>query len=384
MKYRLQKNKGRQTQTGTNKIMLYRYFFKRFLLIFPTLFIILLLNFFIIQLAPGGPVEKFLAEINHIKISNEITENSLNQMNLKNLSSATNNFKYNGSNGIDPDFIKELEKSFGFDLPIQERFIIMLKKFITFDFGESFYQDKKITNLIIEKLPVSISLGLWTVILIYGISVPLGIKKALNDGSKFDITTSSIIIFLNAIPAFLLAIFLIIWLCGGNFLNIFPLRGLVSENFNELNWWQKIIDYFWHLFLPLLSMVIGGFASLTFFCKNSFIEEINKNYVLLAKAKGLSQNKILYFHIFRNALMIVIAGLPNLLIGIFFTSSMLIEVIFSLDGLGLLGYESAISRDYPLIFASLYFFTLIGLFTNIISDLIYRFIDPRISFEKNK
>ena len=384
MKYRLQKNKGRQTQTGTNKIMLYRYFFKRFLLIFPTLFIILLLNFFIIQLAPGGPVEKFLAEINHIKISNEITENSLNQMNLKNLSSATNNFKYNGSNGIDTDFIKELEKSFGFDLPIQERFLIMIKKFITFDFGESFYQDKKITNLIIEKLPVSISLGLWTVILIYGISVPLGIKKALNDGSKFDITTSSIIIFLNAIPAFLLAIFLIIWLCGGNFLNIFPLRGLVSENFNELNWWQKIIDYFWHLFLPLLSMVIGGFASLTFFCKNSFIEEINKNYVLLAKAKGLSQNKILYFHIFRNALMIVIAGLPNLLIGIFFTSSMLIEVIFSLDGLGLLGYESAISRDYPLIFASLYFFTLIGLFTNIISDLIYRFIDPRISFEKNK
>jgi len=384
MKYRLQKNKGRQTQTGTNKIMLYRYFFKRFLLIFPTLFIILLLNFFIIQLAPGGPVEKFLAEINHIKISNEITENSLNQMNLKNLSSATNNFKYNGSNGIDTDFIKELEKSFGFDLPIQERFLIMIKKFITFDFGESFYQDKKITNLIIEKLPVSISLGLWTVILIYGISVPLGIKKAFNDGSKFDITTSSIIIFLNAIPAFLLAIFLIIWLCGGNFLNIFPLRGLVSENFNELNWWQKIIDYFWHLFLPLLSMVIGGFASLTFFCKNSFIEEINKNYVLLAKAKGLSQNKILYFHIFRNALMIVIAGLPNLLIGIFFTSSMLIEVIFSLDGLGLLGYESAISRDYPLIFASLYFFTLIGLFTNIISDLIYRFIDPRISFEKNK
>ncbi len=384
MKYRPLKNKGRQTQTGTNKIMLYQYFFKRFLLIFPTLFIILLLNFFIIQLAPGGPIEKFLAEINHIKITNEITENSLNQMNLKNLSNATNNFKYNGSNGIDPDFIKQLEKSFGFDLPIQERFLIMFKKFITFDFGESFYQDKKITNLIIEKLPVSISLGLWTVILIYGISVPLGIKKALNDGSKFDITTSSIIIFLNAIPAFLLAIFLIIWLCGGNFLNIFPLRGLVSENFSELNWWQKIIDYFWHLFLPLLSMTIGGFASLTFFCKNSFIEEINKNYVLLAKAKGLSQNKILYFHIFRNALMIVIAGLPSLLIGIFFTSSMLIEVIFSLDGLGLLGYESAISRDYPLIFASLYFFTLIGLFTNIISDLIYRFIDPRISFEKNK
>lgn len=364
--------------------MIYKYFLKRFLLVFPTLFIILLVNFFIIQTAPGGPVEKFLAQINHTKITNEVSENKINNLDFKNNTQDLSTLKYQGSQGVDPELIKRIEKNYGFDLPIHQRFILMLKKFLVFDFGESFYQDKKIIDLIIEKLPVSISLGLWTVIIIYSISIPLGIKKALNDGSKFDVISSTIIIFLHAIPAFLLAIFLIILLCGGNFFNIFPLRGLVSENFEELNWGRKILDYFWHLFLPLFSMVIGGFASLTFFCKNSFIEEINKNYVLCAKAKGLSQNKILYFHVFRNALMIVIAGLPALLIGIFFTSSMLIEVIFSLDGLGLLGYESAISRDYPLIFATVYIFTLLGLIANIVSDITYRLVDPRIDFEKRK
>jgi len=362
--------------------MIYKYFLKRFFLVFPTLFVILLVNFFIIQTAPGGPVEKFLAQINHTKITSEVSENKINNFDFKNNTQDLSTLKYQGSQGVDPELIKQIEKNYGFDLPIHQRFILMLKKFLVFDFGESFYQDKKIIDLIIEKLPVSISLGVWTVIIIYFISIPLGIKKALNDGSKFDVISSAIIIFLHAIPAFLLAIFLIILLCGGNFLNIFPLRGLVSENFEELDWWQKILDYFWHLFLPLFSMVIGGFASLTFFCKNSFIEEINKNYVLCAKAKGLSQNKILYFHIFRNALMIVIAGLPALLIGIFFTSSMLIEVIFSLDGLGLLGYESAISRDYPLIFATVYIFTLLGLIANIVSDITYRLVDPRIDFEK--
>jgi len=362
--------------------MIYKYFLKRFFLVFPTLFVILLVNFFIIQTAPGGPVEKFLAQINHTKITSEVSENKINNFDFKNNTQDLSTLKYQGSQGVDPELIKQIEKNYGFDLPIHQRFMLMLKKFLVFDFGESFYQDKKIIDLIVEKLPVSISLGLWTVIIIYFISIPLGIKKALNDGSKFDVISSAIIIFLHAIPAFLLAIFLIILLCGGNFLNIFPLRGLVSENFEELDWWQKILDYFWHLFLPLFSMVIGGFASLTFFCKNSFIEEINKNYVLCAKAKGLSQNKILYFHIFRNALMIVIAGLPALLIGIFFTSSMLIEVIFSLDGLGLLGYESAISRDYPLIFATVYIFTLLGLIANIVSDITYRLVDPRIDFEK--
>lgn len=362
--------------------MIYKYFLKRFLLIFPTLFVIILVNFIVIQIAPGGPVEKFLSQINHQKISNEVSDNSLNNIKFQDQNSSISTSKYLGSNGVDPDLIKIIEKNYGFDLPLHERFFVMLKKFIFLDFGESFYQDKKIIDLIFEKMPVSISLGLWSVIIIYFVSIPLGIKKALNNGSKFDLISSSIVIFLHSIPAFLLAILLIILFCGGNFLNIFPLRGIVSQNFEELNFFQKILDYFWHLFLPILSMVIGGFASLTFFCKNSFLEEINKNYVLCAKAKGLSLNKILYFHIFRNALMIVIASLPTMLVGIFFTSSLLIEVIFSLDGLGLLSYEAIISRDYPLIFSSLYFFTILGLIMNIVNDLIYRLIDPRISFEK--
>ncbi|MFM6973427.1 MAG: microcin C ABC transporter permease YejB [Alphaproteobacteria bacterium] len=361
---------------------MYKYFLKRFFLIFPTLFFIIFLNFMIIQIAPGGPVEKFLAQINHQKITNEVSDSSLNNFKFSEPSSNLSSSKYLGSKGVDPDLIKLIEKNYGFDLPIYERFFVMIKKFISFDFGESFYQDKKITNLILEKMPVSISLGFWSVLFTYLLSIPLGIKKALNNGSKFDLISSSVVIFLHSVPAFLIAIFFIVLFCGGNFLNIFPLRGIVSQNFEELNYFEKILDYIWHLFLPILSMVIGGFASLTFFCKNSFLEEINKNYVLCAKAKGLSLNKILYFHIFRNALMIVIASLPSMLVGIFFTSSLLIEVIFSLDGLGLLSYEAIISRDYPLIFASLYFFTILGLVMNIVNDLIYHLIDPRIHFEK--
>jgi microcin C transport system permease protein len=354
------------------------YLLKRLLLIFPTLFVIMLVNFAIIQTAPGGPVERFIAQLNHTtKIAGEVE-------NISNIKSFTSNssLKYKGAQGVDEEIIKKIEKLYGFNLPLPERFFLMMKKFLTFDFGESFYQDKKILDLILDKLPVSISLGLWTILLVYFISIPLGIKKAVNDGSKFDLWTSSLVIFLHAIPSFLFAILLIVLFCGGNFLNIFPLRGLVSSNFAELNFWQKILDYFWHMTLPVIAMVIGGFASLTFFVKNSFIEEINKNYVLAAYAKGLNQNQILYKHVFRNALMIVIAGLPAALIGILFTSSMLIEVIFSLDGLGLLGYEAALSRDYPLMFATLYIFTLLGLITNIISDLTYRIIDPRINFDK--
>lgn len=357
---------------------MHTYFLKRLLLIFPTLFIIMLVNFAIIQTAPGGPVERFIAQLNHTtKIAGEVE----NISNIKNFTDDSS-LKYNGSRGVDEEIIKKIEKLYGFDLPLPERFFLMMKKFLTFDFGESFYQDKKILDLILDKLPVSISLGLWTILLVYFISIPLGIKKAVNDGSKFDLWTSSLVIFLHAIPSFLFAILLIVIFCGGNFLNIFPLRGLVSSNFSELNFWQKILDYFWHMTLPVIAMVIGGFASLTFFVKNSFIEEINKNYVLAAYAKGLNQNQILYKHVFRNAMMIVIAGLPAALIGILFTSSMLIEVIFSLDGLGLLGYEAALSRDYPLMFATLYIFTLLGLVTNIISDLTYRIIDPRINFDK--
>jgi microcin C transport system permease protein len=362
---------------------MFSYFLKRVALIFPTLFVIMLINFLIIQTAPGGPVERFLAQMNHVsQVGGEVAQ--LAAIDGKNFSASSNSssqLKYQGAVGVDEELIKKIEKTYGFDLPLNQRFWLMLKKFIVFDFGESFYQDKKITDLILDKLPVSISLGLWSMFLIYVISIPLGIKKAVQDGSKFDLATSSLIIFLHAIPAFLFAVLLIVLFAGGNFLNIFPLRGLVSQNFDQLSWWQKIADYFWHLTLPLIAMIIGGFASLTFFCKNSFLEEINKQYVLAARAKGLSQNQVLYKHVFRNAMMIVIAGLPAALIGILFTSSMLIEVIFSLDGLGLLGYEAVLSRDYPLIFSTLYIFTLLGLITNIISDLTYKIIDPRLNYD---
>ncbi len=338
----------------------------------------MLVNFIIIQTAPGGPVERFLAQMNHTtKVAGEVG----NSYDIQNFHS-DGVLKYQGAQGVDEEIIKKIEKLYGFDLSLWQRFLLMMKKFITFDFGESFYQDKKVSDLILDKMPVSISLGLWTTLMVYLISIPLGIKKAVLDGSRFDIWTSSVVIFLHAIPSFLLAILLIVIFCGGNFFNIFPLRGLVSQNFHELNFWQKILDYFWHIALPVVAMVISGFASLTFFVKNSFIEEIRKNYVIAAYAKGLNQNQVLYRHVFRNAILIVIAGLPAALIAIFFTSSMLVEVIFSLDGLGLFGYEATLSRDYPVMFATLYIFTLIGLIANFVSDLTYRIIDPRINFDK--
>lgn len=362
---------------STSRINLFKmYFAKRFLLIFPTLLVIMLVNFLIIQTAPGGPVERFVAQMNHSsKVSGEV-----GALNL----ASESTLNYQASQGVDPELIEKVKKLYGFDLPLSERFFLMMKNYFTFDFGVSFYQDKKISELIMDKLPVSISLGLWSLLLVYLISIPLGIKKAVRDGSKFDVWTSTLVIFLHAIPSFLFAVLLITLFCGGNFLNIFPLRGLVSANFDELAWWQKIADYFWHLILPVTAMVIGGFASLTFFVKNSFIEEVGKNYALAAYAKGLNQRQVLYRHVFRNAMLIIIAGLPAALIGIFFTSSMLIEIIFSLDGLGLLGYESAVSRDYPLMFASLYIFTLLGLLLNIVSDFTYKVVDPRIDFEKIK
>jgi microcin C transport system permease protein len=340
----------------------------------------MLINFLIIQSAPGGPVEKFIAQINHTTdVSGEIG-GAIEIGNLQNNST----IKYQGASGIDEEILIKIRKIYGFDLPPHERFFLMIKKFLFSDFGDSFYQDKKVTDLILEKLPVSISLGIWTTLLVYLISIPLGIKKAVKDGTKFDFWTSSVVIFLHAIPSFLFAILLIVLFCGGNFLNIFPLRGLTSTNFNELTAFGKIADYFWHMALPIIAMTIGGFASLTFFVKNSFLEEINKNYVMAAYAKGLNQKQVLYKHVFRNAILIVIAGFPAALIGIFFTSSMLIEVIFSLDGLGLLGYESTLSRDFPLIFAALYIFTLLGLATNLISDLTYKLVDPRINFDSHK
>ena len=362
------------------------YIFKRLILIIPTLLGILAVNFIIIQAAPGGPVEKAIAQIkgNDVSVTSRFTSSGGEQLQSSQstqLSSTSQDSKYRGSQGIDPDLIKELEKQYGFDKPPLERFINMLKNYLVFDFGESFYKDKSVIDLIIEKLPVSISLGLWTTLIVYLISIPLGIKKAVRDGSDFDIFTSSLIIIGYAIPGFLFAIFLIVMFAGGSYLDIFPLRGLVSDDWENLSFFNKVIDYFWHLTLPVLAMVIGGFASLTMLTKNSFLDEINKQYVVTARAKGVSEKKVLYGHVFRNAMLIVVSGFPSAFINILFTSSLLIEVIFSLDGLGLLGFEAALGRDYPVVFGSLYIFTLLGLTIKLISDLTYVMIDPRIDFE---
>ncbi len=361
------------------------YILRRIFLIIPTLLGILVVNFLIIQAAPGGPVEKVIAQIkgNEVSVTERFSSSGGEQTNTaqNKIQSNFNDSKYRGSQGIDPDLIKELEKQYGFDKPAYQRFFLMLKNYVMFDFGESFYKDKKVIELIKEKLPVSISLGLWTTLIIYLISIPLGIKKAVKDGSEFDIYTSSLVIIGYAIPGFLFAIFLIVLFAGGSYFDFFPLRGLVSDNWSELNTLNKIKDYFWHLALPILAMVIGGFASLTMLTKNAFLDEINKQYVVTARAKGISEKKVLYGHVFRNAMLIVISGFPAAFINILFTSSLLIEVIFSLDGLGLLGFEAALGRDYPVVFGSLYIFTLIGLLLKLISDLTYVLIDPRIDFE---
>ncbi len=361
------------------------YILRRIFLIIPTLLGILVVNFLIIQAAPGGPVEKVIAQIkgNEVSVTERFSTSGGEQTNTaqNKIQSNFNDSKYRGSQGIDPDLIKELEKQYGFDKPAYQRFFLMLKNYVMFDFGESFYKDKKVIELIIEKLPVSISLGLWTTLLVYLISIPLGIKKAVKDGSEFDIYTSSLVIIGYAIPGFLFAIFLIVLFAGGSYFDFFPLRGLVSDNWSELGTLNKIKDYFWHLALPILAMVIGGFASLTMLTKNAFLDEINKQYVVTARAKGISEKKVLYGHVFRNAMLIVISGFPAAFINILFTSSLLIEVIFSLDGLGLLGFEAALGRDYPVVFGSLYIFTLIGLMLKLISDLTYVLIDPRIDFE---
>ena len=273
---------------------------------------------------------------------------------------------------------------YGMDKPAHQRFVKMLKDYLTFDFGESFFRDQKVTSIVLDKMPVSISLGLWTTLLVYLISIPLGIKKAIKDGSKFDIVSSSIVTIGYAIPNFLFAVILIVFFAGGRFYDIFPLRGLFSENFDELTLFQKIIDYFWHLALPLTAMLVSGFAGLTFLTKNSFLDQVNQQYVITARSKGLTERKVLYGHVFRNAMLIVIAGFPSAFIGILFSSSLFIEVIFSLDGLGLLGYEAALTRDYPVIFATLYFFSLLGLVMGIIGDFMYSIIDPRIDFESRQ
>jgi microcin C transport system permease protein len=364
------------------------YLIRRILLIFPTLFGIMLINFAVIQIVPGGPVEQMIAQMTGTAVESTARFSGGSEGEISTSLDASSfddsGSNYRGAQGLDPDIIKEIEVMYGMNKPAHERFFKMLKSYIFFDFGESFFRDQKVTSLVLDKMPVSISLGLWTTLLVYLISIPLGIRKAITDGSKFDIISSSIVTIGYAIPNFLFAVILIVFFAGGRFYDIFPLRGLVSENFEELNLLSQIKDYFWHLTLPLLAMIVSGFAGLTFLTKNSFIDQINQQYVMTARAKGLSERKVIYGHVFRNAMLIVIAGFPSAFIGILFSSSLFIEVIFSLDGLGLLGYEAALTRDYPVIFATLYFFSLLGLTMGIIGDFMYSLIDPRIDFESRE
>ncbi len=365
------------------------YIFRRILLIFPTLLGIILINFIIVQSAPGGPVEQMIAKIQGTAIdatarigggNSEMGGNSA----FSDTAAQGIDSKYRGARGLDPEFIAEIEKMYGFDKPVHERFFKMLKSYLTFDFGTSYFKEQSVVSLIKSRLPVSISLGLWTTLLIYFISIPLGIRKALRDGSAFDIWTSAVVIVGYAIPGFLFAILLIVLFAGGSFWNIFPLRGIISDGWQDMSWSTLIVDYFWHVTLPVISLVISGFAGLTLLTKNSFLEEINKQYVITARAKGLSERATLYYHVFRNALLIIIGGLPAAFIHIIFTGALLVEVIFSLDGLGLLGFEAAISRDYPVMFGTLYIFTLINLVTHLLGDITYMFVDPRIDFAKRQ
>lgn len=358
------------------------YILRRILLMIPTLFGIMLLNFIIIQAAPGGPVEQTLAKLQGLDSS--VQNRMGDSMSVEVSSSSNESSSYRGAQGLDPELVQEIEKLYGFDKPPHERFWLMIKSYVFFDFGDSFFRDQSVVDLVIEKMPVSISIGLWSTLIIYLISIPLGIKKAVHDGSRFDVWTSSLIVVGYAIPGFLFAVLLIVLFAGGTYLDWFPLRGIVSNNFDELTFFGKIADYFWHLVLPITANVIGGFATLALLTKNSFLDEIRKQYVITARAKGLEENKILYGHVFRNAMLIVIAGMPGLLMALFFSGSLLIEVIFSLDGLGLLGFESALNRDYPVMFGTLYIFTLMGLFLKLLSDITYVLVDPRIDFESRE
>jgi len=364
------------------------YFTRRLLLIIPTLFGIMVLNFMIVQAAPGGPIEQIVAKLHGTDVAatarfggsaaGETATPTGQAMKLNEDSSAS---RYPGAQGVDPELIKELEHQFGFDQPLYKRFGMMIWNYARFDFGKSYFRDESVFHLVVSKMPVSISLGLWTTLLVYLISIPLGIRKAVKDGTSFDIWTSAAIIAGYAIPSFLFAVLLIVVFAGGRYLDWFPLRGLTSDNWVDMDWPHRILDYFWHIILPVTAMVIGGFASLTMLTKNSFLDEINKQYVLTARAKGLTETRVLYGHVFRNAMLIVIAGFPSAFMSILFTGSLLIEVIFSLDGMGLLGFESAINRDYPVMFGTLYFFTLLGLVMNVLGDLAYVLTDPRIDFE---
>ncbi len=337
------------------------YIIRRLLLMIPTLFAIMVINFAIIQVAPGGPVEQIISQLTGI--GSDITERVTRTGASETLSSASAgqslSSKYRGAQGLDPDFIRELEVRFGFDQPLHTRFITMMKRYLVFDFGESFYRDRAVVDLVLDKMPVSISLGIWTTLLVYLISIPLGIAKAVRDGSRFDVATSLVIVIGTATPSFLFAVFLLVLFAGGSYLDWFPLAGLTSENWEVLSWPARITDYFWHITLPVVAMTIGGFATLTMLTKNSFLDQINK---------GLTEGRVLYGHVFRNAMLIVIAGFPSAFISILFTGSLLIEIIFSLDGLGLLGFEAAFARDYPVMFGTLFFFSLLGLLMSLVGS----------------
>ncbi|WP_372397563.1 microcin C ABC transporter permease YejB [Azospirillum sp. HJ39] len=365
------------------------YIIRRLLLIVPTLFGIMVINFLIVQIAPGGPIEQMIARVQGtaVEATSRIGGSAggdANTAQRQNQSGGDTGSKYRGAQGLDPAFIKQLEKEFGFDKPLHERFVHMMSNYIMFDFGSSYFRDRRVVDLVLEKMPVSISLGIWTTLIVYLVSIPLGIAKAVRDGQPFDVWTSGVVIVGYAIPSFLFAVLLIVVFAGGRYLDWFPLRGLVSDNWGDLPWYKQVLDYFWHMALPVFSMVIGGFAGLTMLTKNSFMEEIGKQYVTTARAKGLTESRVLYGHVFRNAMLIVIAGFPGAFIGILFTGAMLIEVIFSLDGLGLLGFEAAINRDYPVMFGTLYFFTLLGLIMNLVGDITYVMVDPRIDFDSRR
>ena len=356
------------------------YILQRLLLMIPTLLGILLINFIIVQAAPGGPVEQMIVKLTTPGASG--ASDRVGSGGDLARSSTTSSGGYRGTQGIDPELIADLNRQYGFDKPAPERFWLMLKSYARFDFGNSFFRDTPVVDLILEKLPVSISLGLWTTLIVYLVSIPLGIRKAVRDGSAFDVWTSTAVAIGQAIPGFLFAVLLLILFAGGSYFQWFPLRGIVSPEWASLSPIGKMLDYVWHMVLPVTAMVVGGFASLTLLTKNSFIEEISKHYVLTARAKGISERRVLYGHVFRNAMLIVIAGLPAAILGVLFTSALLIEVIFSLDGLGLLGFEAALARDYPVMFGTLFIFTLIGLVLKLLGDIAYMLVDPRIDFAR--
>lgn len=363
---------------------MWAYIVRRLLFVIPTLLGILLINFLIIQAAPGGPVERSIARIQGLdgSATSRIGGGVSHEAGTTASATQSQSSAYRGAQGLPPELIAQIEKQYGFDKSAPERFWIMLKQYAQFDFGKSFFRDASVIDLIAEKLPVSLSLGLWSTLIIYLVSIPLGIRKALHHGSPLDVWSSTLVIIGSAIPGFLFAILLIVLFAGGSYWQVFPMQGLVSDNFEQLDLGHKILDYAYHMVLPTICLSIGGFATLTLLTKNSFLDEIHKQYVLTARAKGLDERGVLYGHVFRNAMLIIIAGFPSALMGIFFTGALLVEVIFNLDGIGLLGFESAMNRDYPVIFGTLYIFTLMGLLMKIISDITYTLVDPRIDFEE--